>query len=204
MRPLSSCLLLVLCLTTFAEEPYSFRVMSEFHEDGKTYGGFGMSVPVKVKGKKLVLTALHVVMDKDKEANEIFVDLPDGWIRCKIVKTDPGYDLCLLEPRIQPPFTVEVAKADPKPGDSVTNPNFYQTNAMVLEKGKVDENRDLLWTGSILHFRHGSSGSPMMDKSGKVVGIGVAGTTEDNGITMLRAICVGAKKIREFLDRSEK
>ena len=203
MRLLSSCLLLALCLTAFAEEPYSFRIMTSFKDDGKSFAGMGMSVPVKVKGKKLILTALHVVMNKNTEADEILVDYPDGWIRCRIVKLDLGYDLCLLEPRMPPPFVVDVAKSEPKPGDKVVNPNFYQTSKMVMEQGKVDENRDKLWDGKVDHFRHGSSGSPMIDKSGKLVGLGVAGTTEDNGVTLLKAICVGPKKIREFFDRSD-
>jgi hypothetical protein len=203
MRLLSSCLLLALCLTAFAEEPYSFRIMTSFQDEGRSFVGMGMSVPVKVKGRKLILTALHVVMNKNKEADEILVDYPEGWIRCKIVRLDPGYDLCLLEPRMQPPFVVDVAKSDPKQGDDVINPNFYETNKMVIEKGKVENIRDLLWDGKISHFRHGSSGSPMIDKSGKLVGLGVAGTTEDKGATLILAICVGTKKIREFFDRSD-
>jgi hypothetical protein len=44
----------------------------------------------------------------------------------------------------------------------------------------------------------------MVDKSGKVVGLGVAGTaTLGDGLIFVKAICVGAKKIREFLDRSD-
>lgn len=204
MRPSKLLPLLFLFFsTTFAGEPYSFRLMSSFQVEGRTFVGYGMSVPVKVKGKKLLLTALHVVMGNNKEADEILVDYPEGLIRCKVVKYDLGYDLCLLKPRIQPSFTIEVAKSGPKPGDEVLNPNFYKTNSMAIEKGTVDENKEKLWAGTINNFQHGSSGSPMISKDGKVVGIGIAGRTEDGGKTMLQAVCVGPEKVREFFDRSD-
>ena len=202
--PYVSVLLLLVSVATAQDYP-AYRVKAEFIFKDKTVAGQGLCVPIQVDGKKLLLTAAHVIQnDAGKNSEEILVDLPDGWIRCKVKKLDAEADLCLLEPRMPPPTTVEVDKKNNEQQQAVFNPNYYTNTAMKLETGNLMlETNDGKWIARISEYSHGSSGSPVYTKEGKLCGLGVAGYSEDGGKTMTFAIIVGRKVIAKFL-HSEK
>jgi hypothetical protein len=202
--PLLSVLVLSISAALSQEYP-AYRIKSEFNHLDKTITGHGLCVPIKVNGKKVVVTAAHVVRDDSgKEADEIFVDLPVGWIRCKIQKIDIAMDLCILEPKISPPETVDFYKDNNKQAQEVVNPNFYSKMAMKINEGAILlAMSDGKWMASIPDYNHGSSGSPIYTKDGKLCGIGIAGFSEDGGKTMLFAIIIGNEYLRKFI-HSEK
>ena len=191
MRSLLAVLLL--SISAVAGEPYAFRISSVTDNDRKQVINHGLSVPVKYDGKKMILTALHVVAG---EPTDILVDFPKGWIRCQIIKKDEVLDLCLLAPAIEPPWTISVSDEELKEGLEVLNPNFFARMRMVVNKGTVKERRNAHWSGEINEFANGSSGSPILDKRGKLVGVGIAMLPSK---TM--AIFVGSDEIRKFLKK---
>lgn len=198
--------ILFLCFSLLAGEPYCTRIMSNFEdkEQKKVFTGHGLCFPVKIHGKKLIITALHLTCSGEKEANDILVDFPEGWIRCKIIKKEPKHDLCLLKPSIDPPFTIEVYDKDPKENQEVINPNYFAEMKMQIKDGHIRERFGPLWTGEIEGFGHGSSGSPLIDKkTKKVVAIAIAGFSKDGGETMIRALTVGCTEIKEFLEKEK-
>jgi S1-C subfamily serine protease len=195
--------ILLFTLSAFAGEPYALRLTSSDETAVSTRLKHGLAVPIKVDGKKRILTALHAVSFDSNDSTDILVDYPQGWIRCKIVKQDKELDLCLLEPTIDPPFTVQLAKEDVKTGDKVINPNFFDKRKMVMQTGVVNGTVDYayskLTTGVIKGYSYGSSGGPILNEDGKIVGIGIAGTSVDGGITIDVAIFVNVKLINTFL-----
>ena len=203
--PYVSVLLLLLVNVASSQEYPAYRVRSEFTLKDKTVAGNGLCVPIQVDGKKLLLTAAHVVKnDEGKNSDEILVDLPDGWIRCKIKKIDAEADLCLLEPRINPPKVVELDKKNNEQNQDVFNPNYFCSMKMKIEEGTlIIEASGGRWIAKIPEYSHGSSGSPVYTKEGKLCGLGIAGYSEDGGKTMTFAIVVGRKAISKFV-HSEK
>jgi len=197
--------LLFLSFSAAGQEFPAYKVKSDFYEKERVVSGLGLCVPIKVNGKKMLLTAGHIVRnEKGKDADEILVDFPVGWIRCKIDKIDMKMDLCLIEPRLSPSETVEMDKKDNEQKQEVVNPNFFAKMEMKVNDGviliKTQEGR---WMANIPDYGHGSSGSPIYTKNGKLCGLSVAGYSEDGGKTMLFAIIVGRNEVKEFL-QSEK
>lgn len=204
MRKSFALLVLLLSQLGLAGEPYAFRIMSNFQEENKVTTGHGLCVPVESKGKKLILTALHVANGEGKDPSEILVDYPQGWIRCRIVRKSEELDLCLLQPMLDPPFVVKLSKNGPKNGQAVLNPNFFASMKMTTMKGMIQEKvGEKMWVGAINGFSHGSSGSPVLDEDGKIIGLSTAGVSLDGGKTMIMALFVGRDKIKEFLDRKD-
>lgn len=196
--------ILFLSLSVIAGEPYSFRITSTSELANSTVSRHGLCVPIKVDGKKLLLTAMHVVtvdIKGELDPDEVLVDFEKGWIRCKIVKKDPRLDLCLLEPAIEPPFTISISDKDAKGDDKVINPNYYAQKRMVVREGKVDGEVGPLKMATIEDFSHGSSGSPVLNSSKKLVGLSISGLSKDNGATIFRAIFVPVGLIKGFLKK---
>lgn len=201
--PLKLFLSLFLALSALAQDYPAYRIRSDFYEADRTIIGNGMCVPMKVNGKKMILTAAHVVRNENgKDANEVVVDFPVGWIRCKVIRIDVGNDLCLLEPKISPPDTVELDKKNNEQTEVVVNPNFYAEQKMTLQNGVILSEIPLgRWIARIEKYNHGSSGSPIFTQDGKLCGLGVAGVTPDNGKTMTFAVIVGREELSRFLTR---
>lgn len=205
--------LLTLTHVSFAEEKdliagssasqHAVRIMSIFETEERIVTGYGLGIPVLVNGKPMILTALHEVKDPKIEASDILVNLEDGWIKCKIVSQDQDYDLAIIEPRLKPSFVLEISTEETKEGDTVLNPNYFKDHKLILKPGKVGKHLEVLWLADIEGFSHGSSGSPILDKQGRIVGIGIAGLSNDNGKTMFKAIFVGVDKINAFIKATE-
>lgn len=203
MRNMALAFFLVVS-SVLAGEPYSFRITSTTELANSTVSRHGMCVPVKVDGKKMLLTALHVVtvdIKGELDPDDLLVDFDKGWIRCKIIKKDPKLDLCLIEPAIEPPFTISVSDKDAKVDDAIINPNYYAQKRMVVREGKVDGEVGPLKTATIEDFSHGSSGSPVLNSSKRLVGLSISGLSKDNGATIFRAIFVPVGLIKDFLKK---
>ena len=207
-RKLLPLIILVLATPLVAQEYPSYLIQSQFVQEDKTITGHGMCVPIKVKGKKMLLTVAHVARNAlGKDADHIFVDFPVGWIRCKVVKICPEGDMCLLEPMLKPPHDeVDLSKKDNEEKQKVINPNYFKEKKITLREGElVIKTERGNWLANIDGFGHGSSGSPVFTPDGKLCGMGIAGVSIDGGKTMTLAVLVGTKQIKEFLTpQSEK
>jgi len=182
-----------------AQDYPAYLIRAQINQEGRVGVGFGMCVPLEVKGKRLILTAYHVT----DGAEEILVDLPVGWIRCKVVKSDKSMDLCLLEPKLEPPDKVEFFKGEMAMQQEVINPNYFANKKMTLQPGMLmGRTASGNWVARIEGFGIGSSGSPVYAKNGKLCGISSAGVVI-NGDTsnMAFAILIGIERIKEFLSR---
>ena len=132
-----------------------------------------------------ILTNFHVV----KDAKDLQVTLNDGtWRVARIVGTDPGSDVALLKVDIRPSDNVVVAplgsSASVEVGDQVIaigSPFYSYINS--LSEGRVTGLRrhyafsgrtitGMIQTGASINT--GSSGGPLLDLEGKVVGINTA------------------------------
>lgn len=196
--------LILLVTTAWSQEYPANKMSAQFRVADRVVTGHGLCVPIKVNGKKVLLTAAHIVKNGTLDADEILVDYPVGWIRCKVIKINVEADLCLLEPMLSPEKTVKLNDKDNEEKEEVFNPNFFskmkmQTNSGLLLTRMLNGN----WMARIEDYGHGSSGSPLYTKDGKLCGLGVAGYSEDGGKTMTFAIVVGRAMIDKFL-QSEK
>lgn len=201
--PLYLAIFFAIAISALAQDYPAYRIRSDFADGDKVVTGHGLCVPMKIDGKRVVLTAAHIVKNEEgKDADEIIVDFPVGWIRCKVIKIDIEHDLCLLEPKLSPPETVELDKKNNQQTQVVVNPNFYADKKMTLQEGVILSEIPLgRWVAKIEKFNHGSSGSPVYTKEGKLCGLGIAGVTQDGGKTMPFAVVAGREELAKFLTR---
>lgn len=123
----------------------------------------------------------------------------------KIVKLgvdEIGKDLCVLQADTLPTFEVaELADQDPSYGDDVTNVSaplgLFQPNSALIFTGQYVGNQFGLSLFS-LPARPGSSGSAILDSSGRIVGIVILAMNNLESV----AICVSLEDIKKFLSET--
>lgn len=117
----------------------------------------------------------------------------------KIGVDEVGKDLCVLQTDPLPSFEVaELAEHGPSYGDDVTNVaapmGLFQPNSALIFKGQYVGNQSGLSLFS-LPARPGSSGSAILNSSGKIVGIVILAMNNLETV----AICITLEDIKKFL-----
>jgi hypothetical protein len=201
MRLVAIVLLACLPLGAAEELDCSYRIKAESAEGNVVRTGYGLCSAIKVDGEKVVLTAAHVVLrEKGKErlADEVLVDLPQGWIRCKVVKVDAAADLCLLRPAIEPPGVGKLAKEDDaKEKEEVKSVNYFAARRMASVDGVLCGKLLEKWIVNIDFLGHGCSGAGVF-RGGKLFGVVVAlGEIEKKETTF--GFVVSLDEVKKFL-----
>ncbi len=191
--------------------------------EGRSLYGSGSGFVV---APNLVVTAAHVVAPARQHAEYGIAIVPpsgDGLLTARIIRYSPLSELALLEfrggPQDQPPLTISTI--EPRAGDGVVALGYpdvdYQgaTGADLLRptpasrtSGQISSLRDRAPTGdqipTINHqavISSGSSGGPLLDECGRVVGINSwhvsgADTRETRGVS------TRAAQLLQFLDEA--
>ena len=175
-------------------------------------GSSGSAFLVSNKGdKSYFLTARHVCLtdiDKYKRYFDVVelkkiegIDLNYNKIELKIEKLNKEDDLCLLSSKkiIAKPYPI--SKTEPALGDKVYNIaaplSVYAKNLVPLFSGYYSgeaENRKLF----TIPATHGSSGSPILNHKGEVIGMVSSVTVNFNNMSISPTL----KKIRGFVNEN--
>lgn len=163
----------------------------------------GTGVAVKRAGDKtLILTAGHIcidLIDPELIIGEILViDIDGNGYHSEIQSISKNFDLCLLSIRKQMP-TASISKQEPKSGDRVGYSGYptglYMPGLLHHFDGYMagkDPMGDHIYNIPVVG---GSSGSPIYNKKGEIVGIVSAVMEDFNYMT----IAVGTKNVRDFM-----
>lgn len=155
---------------------------SKVQKNGMHQQPFGTGSGFVIDSQGLILTNYHVI----KDASEIFVTLPDGkQLIPKVIGTDPATDLAVLKVDGNNLIPLEFAESENlQPGQiaiAIGNPLGFQhtvTAGVVSALGRTLRSQsgrmidDIIQTDAALN--PGSSGGPLMDSTGKVIGVNTA------------------------------
>ena len=131
------------------------------------------------------------------------VDLNGFKHEAKVIMINRRFDLCLLQVSnvIMNPPTLKIADKEPKRGETVTNMaaphGLFWTGTVLIFKGQFSGYHDRGYSVYTIPTKPGSSGSPIINKENKLVGVIFAGyrTIENVGLSSpLVAIKVFLKK----------
>ena len=131
------------------------------------------------------------------------VDLNGFQHEAEVVMINRRFDLCLLRVSnvINNPPVLQLAKKEPKRGETVTNMaaphGLFWAGTVLIFKGQFSGYHDRGYSVYTIPTKPGSSGSPILDKDNKLVGVIFAGyrTIENVGLSSpLVAIKVFLKK----------
>jgi S1-C subfamily serine protease len=151
---------------------------------------FGTGSGFSISSDGLILTNFHVI----NQAKEISVTLPSGkTLKPEIIGTDPATDIAILKINDSSLPPLEFANSENlQPGQiaiAIGNPLGFQhsvTAGVVSALGRTLRSQsgrmidDIIQTDASLN--PGSSGGPLMDSSGKVIGINTAIIKQAQGI----------------------
>jgi serine protease Do len=163
-------------------------------------GGQSHGAGIIVSSDGLILTNAHVVRQHSLE-----VTLPDGRIiPARLAAHDTDRDLALLkiEANNLPAMSISDA-ADPQPGQWVTAVGHPWGVAGAVTSGILIDNGDRMpapgevrrgWLAASLHLRPGNSGGPLVDVSGRLLGVNTVMAGPEVGLA------IPAEVIRSFLD----
>jgi S1-C subfamily serine protease len=175
---------------------------------GQTFESTGFSV----NASGLLVTNRHVVLDSSGNATRIRVKFANtrNWLRARVVKVDddPTIDLALLQVEGAPgplPRVRQVASAVDAPvGGSIATIGYPLGTDTPMDGGAAKTTltmgtisklvRDILQIDSFAS--HGSSGSPVFDQHGHVIGVVYGGPADAAGRI---AYAVPAGRIAELL-----
>jgi len=138
------------------------------------------------------------------------VDLNGFQHEAEVVMINRRFDLCLLRVSnvINNPPVLQLAKKEPKRGETVTNMaaphGLFWAGTVLIFKGQFSGYHDRGYSVYTIPTKPGSSGSPILDKDNKLVGVIFAGyrTIENVGLSSpLVAIKVFLKKAIAKVDR---
>jgi S1-C subfamily serine protease len=131
-------------------------------------------------GPRRLVTNRHVV----EGAEELQLDSWDGRsISVAVHRVAYLHDLALIETLAPLPRVARLAADDPEPGTRVTAVGFPRGGPLTQTRGKVIDRVPgaLREHGKVLRVSaavtHGSSGGPLLDRAGQVVGVIYAGET---------------------------
>jgi len=163
----------------------------------------GTGVAVKNDGDKtLILTAGHICIDQIDPGliiGEILViDIYGNAYHSEIQSISKNFDLCLLSIKKQMP-TTSISKQSPKSGDKIGYSGYptglYMPGLLHHFDGYmagVDPMGDHIYNTPVVG---GSSGSPIYNEKGEIIGLVSAVMEDFNYMT----IAVGTKNIRDFM-----
>jgi S1-C subfamily serine protease len=164
------------------------RVVTLHQREQRRASGFVVS------NNGLIVTTAHAVQGIPPD--ELSIGLPDGtFVPATIVKTDAQKDLALLGGKASAILTpLDLSPATPKIGEPVTALFIGLNSALRLQIGKVvglDEDIAIANLGSstnriavTLPVEPGSSGTPVVDKEGRLLGL-VQASVSDHETTFL-------------------
>ncbi|HYD53317.1 MAG TPA: trypsin-like peptidase domain-containing protein [Gemmatimonadaceae bacterium] len=165
--------------------------------EGRSYGGTAFNVAPEGR----LVTNRHLVVRGTARATRVMVQFANSstWHAARLERTatDPADDLALLElasPSATPlPVIVGIDTVPPEPGTPVASIGFPLADGMPMDSvehrtiaraslvaGVVS--RSLVRLLQIDSYAtHGSSGSPVVDRDGRVLGVVYGGPSETNG-----------------------
>jgi S1-C subfamily serine protease len=156
----------------------------------------------------LVATNAHVILqEREKELRVCFPDAPSRFLTARILLEDPRRDLALLAVSTTvPPLEIEPAYRL-RQGQEVTvigNPGLSDT--IVLKNAVC---RGVMSTNAVINGQNffqlsiainsGNSGGPVMDSSGKVIGVIAAKAVQLEGM----AFCIPAADLLRCIAKAE-
>ena len=164
--------------------------------DKSTGSGF---VVRHVKGKTLILTNSHVITD----ATEVLVQWPDGNQDSATIVLDGGAattltDLALLSVQGKEGVVLPLKKDEAVVGGDVIAIGAPRGLGFTLTKGIVSSLREegrIVQTDTAIN--PGSSGGPLINEAGCVVGVNTLGMTDDVGLNF----AISSQTARRFLDK---
>lgn len=160
-------------------------------------------------GNRYLLTAAHNVLDDDgKVFDTLQIELKETrrtiWSRCKVLAFDKDLDLCIVEANDPVPAQVELADSDLDVGAKLLLAGSPRGKEVQVFEGTLTKRFE---SGSIrsaarIPFDHGDSGGPFYcARSGKVIGIAVAGVPKDGDMDYNIGLYVPIVGIKSFLER---
>ncbi|MCW8132019.1 MAG: LysM peptidoglycan-binding domain-containing protein [Planctomycetota bacterium] len=160
-------------------------------------------------GRRYLLSAAHNVLDDNGEPfSTVKIEL-DGeartvWSRCRVLAFDKDLDLCLLEANDDLPALAELADFEAEAGADlvlVGSPRgipikvFEGTLTRRFESGTIR-------SAARVPFDHGDSGGPFFcSRTGKVVGVAVAGVPKDGDLDHTIGLFVPVSGVLSFMER---
>lgn len=192
------CLYWIVCILIFAakgshasETATAYRLMNEYTVDGSKRVSFATCFPT---GKHELLTAAHAVQGADC----VYVEQEQGWIRCRVVKSDAKCDLALLECKYAEFKPLKINAINAVVDTAIQIYGSPGGQAIRAFAGKLCR----FWTYADNHdkafictavCRAGCSGAPVVANN-KVVGV-MRATDQADGA----AVCIPCEKVTAFL-----
>lgn len=163
-------------------------------KDGRT--GVGTGFLVSAGGE--ILTNFHVVQDAESVA--VYFSEDAGYSARRVTAQDPERDLALVwVERIDPPLPyLGIGQTRPREGDDIVVIGSPKGFDKTVTTGIVSAYRTFGTTSLIqitAPISGGSSGSPVFDTNGRVVGIAIGAIRDAQGLNF----AVDAKEIAAFL-----
>lgn len=164
-------------------------------QDGSAVPGIVLGSGFFISADGLLITNHHVIEAKvdPKEGigAKLWVALPDAKgvkTPAKVVGWDRNLDLALLKVETKPPYVFSLSTlGDPDPGQRLQAIGSPGGLEQTLTSGIASaEKRPLLALGEVLQIdvpvNPGNSGGPLLDESGRVVGVVFAGIASFQGV----------------------
>lgn len=157
-------LLLCACLSVSAAEPH-MALRAVRVEAGVSITQHGMGIAVKTESGVRILTCAHLLTD------QVTVELPEGWIRCRIESRDDELDIAWLIPAVEPKAAYDWATRDKdaRPG-TLTIHAPVAAEPIKRSRGKVSNHAGIIWRIDVEGYGSGSSGGAIV-RNGALSGI---------------------------------
>lgn len=159
-------------------------------------------------GRRYLLSAAHNVVDKAGKAYptlKIEIPTQGGQLKgcqCRVISADSNLDLCLLECDEDLPAVVTLSLADEAAKSPVILAGSPRGVPVQLYDGTLVRR---FHEGSVrslaeLEFDHGCSGGPLFSaRTGKVIGVAVAGIPKGDDMDHTKGLFVPASAIESFI-----
>jgi len=159
---------------------------------------------------RYMLTAAHNV--RDQKGSPYFTTLKielreetgERWVKVKVVAIDENLDICLLETALDLPSLAQIADRDITPGAPLVLCGSPRGVPVDIYKGSLEH---FFHDGSALSlaqikFDHGDSGGPVFcAKTGKVIGVAVAGVPKGSDLDYNLGLFIPLSGVRGFLEQ---
>lgn len=201
-------LLLSLIQSLSAAESVGMRLRYERTDPAEgLVSGYGTAFGIDLSeygddGRRWVMTAAHNVVTDGAVHSRISIELAKGqWALCDVAFYDSDADLALLKSEKDLKTVVKIAKEDPLPKDSLHMFASLRGRKVKKYRGKLVRH---FYQGTVralikTPFDHGASGAPVVDRSGELVGVAVAGVPYENDLHPCRGLIVPMSSVRIFI-----